>query len=80
MVIAWCITMPAAGLVGALMWWIADLIGGTLGAVAIVLLLVAISALMWLRAHAAPINAGNVNDDWVDEPSPRDRSVGAGWS
>ena len=57
MVIAWCLTMPAAGVVGALMWWIADLVGGTLGGVVIVALLVAFSSWMWLRSKPAPINA-----------------------
>ena len=44
MVAAWLITLPAAGLVGALMWWIGDLIGGLAGALAIFVLLLAASA------------------------------------
>ena len=35
MVVAWCITLPSAALVGALMWWIGDLVGGVAGGVVI---------------------------------------------
>ena len=34
MVIAWCITMPSAGLVAACMWWIGDTVGGEAGGAA----------------------------------------------
>jgi PiT family inorganic phosphate transporter len=67
MVVAWCITMPAAGVVGALMWWVADLIGGTAGAVTTVALLVAFSIWMWLRSKLSPVTPHNVNDEWPEE-------------
>jgi PiT family inorganic phosphate transporter len=64
MVLAWLITLPAAGLVGALMWWIGDLLGGLAGALAMFLLLVASATGMWLRSRRVPVGQHNVNDDW----------------
>jgi inorganic phosphate transporter, PiT family len=67
MVVAWVITLPMAGLVGAATWWIGDLAGGGLsGAVAMVVVLVAASALMFLRSRRQPVNADNVNEDWPE--------------
>ncbi|HET6967337.1 MAG TPA: anion permease [Ornithinibacter sp.] len=68
MVAAWAITLPSAGLVGAVMWFIADSIGGALGALVIFLALAAFSTWMWFRARRAPIGAHNVNDDWEGTP------------
>jgi PiT family inorganic phosphate transporter len=72
MVLAWLITLPAAGLVGALMWWIGDLIGGLAGALAMFLLLVASATGMWLRSRRGPVDQHNVNDDWDAVAVPAD--------
>jgi PiT family inorganic phosphate transporter len=67
MVVAWVITLPMAGLVGAATWWIGDVAGGGLaGALAMVAVLVAASALMYVRSRRQPVNADNVNDDWPE--------------
>jgi PiT family inorganic phosphate transporter len=67
MVVAWVITLPMAGLVGAATWWIGDLAGGGLaGALVMVVVLVAASALMFLRSRRQPVNADNVNEDWPE--------------
>src|SRR5258706_11754618 len=39
MVAAWLITLPAAAIVGAIMWWIGHLIGGFAGALVIFVIL-----------------------------------------
>jgi PiT family inorganic phosphate transporter len=68
MVAAWLITLPAAGVVGALMWWIGDVLGGGLaGALVIFVILVAIAVFMWLRSRRTPIDHNNVNDEWEAE-------------
>ncbi|WP_433795978.1 anion permease [Actinoplanes sp. CA-252034] len=72
MVTAWLITLPAAAVVGALMWTVADLIGGTAGAVTIFVVLLALSAFMWLRSRRAPIDHNNVNDEWDAPVSGRE--------
>ncbi len=69
MVTAWLITLPCAGAVGALMWWIADAIGGLAGSLVIVALLVAIATGLWVRSRIAPVHPGNVNDDWDSTPT-----------
>jgi PiT family inorganic phosphate transporter len=70
MVVAWVITLPAAAVVGALMWWIADVLGGgLLGAGAICAVLLAFSAAVVARSRKNPVHAGNVNDEW-EAPQP----------
>ena len=64
MVVAWLITLPAAGLVGALMWLVGHLIGGAAGATTIFLLLAASAGYLWHRSQRAPIDHNNVNADW----------------
>jgi PiT family inorganic phosphate transporter len=72
MVAAWLITLPAAGLVGALMWWIGHLLGGLAGALTVFGLLVAAAGGMWLHSRRDPVGHHNVNDDWdgAAEPGP----------
>ncbi|MGI5175687.1 anion permease [Dactylosporangium sp. CA-152071] len=64
MVAAWLITLPAAAVVGALMWWLGNGVGGLAGAVTIFLVLLAAAAFMYLRSRRAPVDHTNVNDDW----------------
>ena len=75
MVVAWVITLPAAAVVGALMWWIADVLGGgLLGAGAICAVLLAFSAAVVARSRRDPVHAGNVNDEW-EAPHPQRASA-----
>jgi PiT family inorganic phosphate transporter len=73
MVVAWVVTIPAAAVVGAVMWWIGDLIGGVPGALVIVGLLVVSAVALYLRSRRAPVNHTNVNDEWQDA-STEDRT------
>jgi PiT family inorganic phosphate transporter len=73
---AWLITLPAAGVVGAVMWWVGHAVGGLAGAVAVFLLLLGAAGGMWLRSRRAPVDQHNVNDDWeatFDAPAAADR-------
>ncbi|GAB1639769.1 inorganic phosphate transporter [Krasilnikovia sp. MM14-A1259] len=70
MVVAWLLTMPAAAVTGAVMWWLAHLIGGEIGALVIFALLIAFSFFMWQRSRRAPVDAANVNDEWHDDRPP----------
>jgi PiT family inorganic phosphate transporter len=75
--VAWLITMPAAGLVGAGTWWLAHVLGGgVLGAAAVVLVLLALSGLMYVRSRRDAVHAGNVNDEWHD-PARAEREPAA---
>ena len=64
MATAWLITLPAAGLVGAMTYFLVHAIGGYAGTAIGFVLLVAVSAAIWLRSRRAPINSKNVNDEW----------------
>jgi inorganic phosphate transporter, PiT family len=80
MVVAWVITLPMAGLVGAATWWIGDVVGGGLvGACLIVALLVAASSYIFFRARHPPVTSGNVNEEWRGAPTagPRRQPVAA---
>ncbi|MEU4564678.1 inorganic phosphate transporter [Actinoplanes sp. NPDC023936] len=66
MVAAWLITLPAAGLAGALMWFVADLIGGVAGAITIFVLMLAAAAFMYQLSRRTPVDHNNVNDEWQD--------------
>ncbi|WP_426512716.1 inorganic phosphate transporter [Dactylosporangium sp. McL0621] len=68
MVLAWLITLPAAAVVGGVMWWIGHLIGGLAGAVVVFLILVALAGYMYWHSRKKPVDHNNVNDEW--EPAP----------
>jgi PiT family inorganic phosphate transporter len=67
MLVAWCITLPSAAVVGAIMWWLGHLVGGVSGGLAIVVVLLALAGFMFVRARRTPVHADNVNDEWADE-------------
>ncbi len=66
MALAWLITLPAAGLVGAAMWGIGHLIGGAGGALVVFGILAALSGYMYLRSRQAPVDHNNVNAEWSE--------------
>ena len=82
LVIAWVITLPAAGVVGALAWQGANAIGGATGVAVVFALALITAGLIFRLARRDPINAGNVNNvitvDIVDSTlSPSATSEGA---
>ncbi|MDT0323412.1 inorganic phosphate transporter [Streptomyces millisiae] len=75
MVAAWFLTLPAAGLVGALGALLAE--QGDWGVAAVAVLLVAASAAIWQRSRRRPVDHSNVNDvedtiDNVNESASKD--------
>jgi PiT family inorganic phosphate transporter len=73
MAAAWLITLPAAGIVGALSYWLSHLIenvtgNGLAGDGIIFVILVALSGYMYWRAQKQKVDHNNVNADW-DEKS-----------
>jgi phosphate/sulfate permease len=61
---AWLVTLPLAGLVGAITYWIVHLIGGYPGAIIGFSLLVAVSAAIYIRSRRVKVDATNVNAEW----------------
>ncbi|MFT3871918.1 MAG: inorganic phosphate transporter [Nocardioides sp.] len=77
MLVAWLITLPAAGTVGALMWFIGHLFGHVVGPVVMVGLLIGTSLLIWRRSQQKPVGAHNVNDAWDEESQPTSPTMAA---
>ncbi|WP_442791210.1 anion permease [Mycobacterium sp. Aquia_216] len=64
MAVAWLVTLPLAGLVGAVTYWIVHFIGGYPGAVVGFGLLVAVSAVIYVRSRKNKVDHNNVNAEW----------------
>ncbi len=71
MAAGWLVTLPVAAVVGAVCWFIADLLrgpaDGLLGVGVVFAMLVAVSTAIWVRSRRAPVHAGNVNAEWDDK-------------
>ena len=64
MAVAWLLTLPAAGTVGAACWFLANAISGLPGVLVVFGILIAAAAYMWMRSRRNPIDTTNVNEDW----------------
>ncbi|MDO4929452.1 MAG: anion permease [Corynebacterium sp.] len=68
---AWLITLPAAGIVGFVTWWLAHVIGnfgGELaGVIVAFLILVGFSGYMVLHSRKQKVDHSNVNAEWDEE-------------
>ena len=61
-----------AALGGALSFWVANTVGGTVGAIAVFVLAVIMAVLFYLASRRKPINGTNVNDEWIESaPVPQ---------
>ena len=70
MVVAWLLTLPAAGLVGAGSYKVAEAIGGLAGILVVFVLMLAMAGVMWARANRTPVTSENVNEEWAGELAP----------
>jgi PiT family inorganic phosphate transporter len=77
MAIAWLVTLPIAGLVGAGAYGVAAGIGDTAGVLVVFALLVALSSALFVAAHKTAVHPGNVNDDWTGTAAPSGRTPAA---
>lgn len=64
MAVAWVTTLPAAGIVGAVCWFIAAKLPGLTGVFTVVALLVGLSGYIYWHSKKNPINHENVNEEW----------------
>lgn len=68
MAVAWLITLPLAGLAGAVTFWIghgiASLSSDLFGSIVIFAILLGLSAWMWMRAQRHKVDHTNVNAEW----------------
>jgi inorganic phosphate transporter, PiT family len=70
MATAWVFTLPTSALVGAGAYGLAHGIGGTVGVVVELILLVALSVLIYLRSRASKVDHKNVNAEWTGSVAP----------
>jgi PiT family inorganic phosphate transporter len=70
MATAWLFTLPAAGVVGALSYWIADGIGGNGGVAVVLALLVGVASLIYVKSRATAVSHDNVNSEWTGSVAP----------
>ena len=70
MVLAWFITLPAAGLAGAACFYLGNGIGGFPGVLVVFGLLIGLT--LWMIAHSrkTAVHAGNVNEEWDADATP----------
>jgi len=81
MAAGWVITLPVAAVVGAVCWYLADLlkgpIDGLLGILLVFAILVLVATFIYLRSKKAPVHAHNVNADCEDSSSAPSESTPA---
>ncbi len=67
MAVAWLITLPSAGLVGAAAFEVADLVGGAAGFAVVFALAAAAVGGLYALSRRSPVDHTNVNDAWTQE-------------
>ncbi len=77
MVAAWLITLPSAGIVGALVFWLANAIGGSAGVAVMLGAMVVVCAIFYVLSRRTPVNADNVNNEWGSDHEPIEASFEA---
>jgi len=71
MATAWVFTLPSAALVGAGAFGIAHGVGGTVGVVVDLILLAALSVVIYWRSRGSKVDHNNVNAEWTGgAPAP----------
>jgi inorganic phosphate transporter, PiT family len=68
--VGWVITLPSAGLMGAISYFIANGVGGTAGILVDIVILIAISAGIYWRSRRSSVNRKNVNSEWTGTVAP----------
>ncbi len=77
MLAAWLITLPAAGVVGAVMYLVGNAIGGYAGVVTVFAVLCALALFFVRRSRSKPVHADNVNEDWHGNDPAESHAPGA---
>ena len=70
MATAWVFTLPSAGLVGAAAYYLAHGIGGTFGVIVDLIVLAALSGLIYWRSRGTKVDHNNVNSEWTGGVAP----------
>jgi inorganic phosphate transporter, PiT family len=70
MATAWLFTLPAAGLVGAASYGIADGIGGDFGIAVVLVMLLVTAGTIYARSRKSAVSHDNVNAEWTGSVAP----------
>jgi PiT family inorganic phosphate transporter len=70
MATAWLVTLPAAGAVGAVSFYVADKVPGVGGVLVVAALLVALCVLLFVRSRRTKVGSHNVNAEWTGSVTP----------
>jgi inorganic phosphate transporter, PiT family len=70
MATAWIFTLPSAGLVGAGAFELAHGIGGSTGVIVDLIVLIALSGLIYWRSRGSKVDHNNVNGEWTGGVAP----------
>ena len=86
MAVTWLMPLPAAALVGALSFWVSELVTDVthsplIGDGVMFLILVVVSLFLWRRAQQHRVDSSNVNSDWrlpenssaEPDPAPKEK-------
>jgi PiT family inorganic phosphate transporter len=68
-VAAWLITLPAAGAVGGVLYWVASEIGGDAGTITVCAIGVVGATIAWLASRRNPVTPANVNAPEAASPA-----------
>jgi inorganic phosphate transporter, PiT family len=74
MAMAWVITLPAAGAVGAVSYYVANGIGGSIGVAVMFVVLLAAGVAFYAGSRKTKVDSKNVNDDWTGSVTPQEKS------
>jgi inorganic phosphate transporter, PiT family len=77
MATAWLFTLPAAGVAGALAYWLVHGIGGSVGVIILLAILAGLSIAIYLRSRATKVDHNNVNDQWTGGVAPSETEPAA---
>jgi inorganic phosphate transporter, PiT family len=77
MAAAWVFTLPSAGVVGALSYWLAHGIGGSLGVIILLAVLAGLAGAIYWRSRATKVDHSNVNDEWSGGVAPAESEPAA---
>ena len=70
MATAWLLTLPSAGVVGALSYGLASVIGGDGGVLVVLAVLIAIAIFIYVRSRRTAVRHDNVNAEWAGSVAP----------
>ncbi|SDJ02855.1 inorganic phosphate transporter, PiT family [Frankineae bacterium MT45] len=80
MAMAWLVTLPASGLVGAAAYFVANGLGDPAGVLVMLAILIVFASVLYVRSRKTSVHPGNVNAEWSGTVVPAEEPVAVGAS